>query len=98
MPASWAAASPAPIVRNIATISRRVRGRSASQPRSVVPGTYSIATNTPPSSAPTSNTVTTLGCASRAIAIASRRSRSTSRPRRWRLIATSRSSVTSRAR
>ena len=61
---------------------RLLRADSARYPRKVVPGTYSMATKVPASSSPTSYTVTTLGCASLAMASASRRSRSTSRP--WR--------------
>lgn len=50
--------------------------RSASTSRSVRPGTYSIARNALPPSALWSKTLTTLGCESRATALASRMNRS----------------------
>jgi len=54
------------------TMSRHGRGRSRSQPRSVDPSTSSIATNAWSPVRSTSNTVTTFGWASRAIACASK--------------------------
>jgi hypothetical protein len=44
MPAAWAAARPAPTLRNTSTIERQSRARSASQARSDAPSTSSMAT------------------------------------------------------
>jgi hypothetical protein len=56
-------------------ISRQLRARLRCHWPSVCPTTSSIATNTCSPKAPTSWTVTTLGCETRAIACASRMSR-----------------------
>jgi hypothetical protein len=73
-PARCAAASPRPAAKRTWSASRQVCGRS-SHPRSVPPSTNSIARNTCSPKVPTSWMATTLGCASRAIAWASRSSR-----------------------
>ncbi len=95
IPAACAAASPRPAPRNSSSTACHDRGSRASQRRTVSPGTSSIARNTPPSYVPTSWIATTFGCASRAIACASRSSRdcdAESPPGRTSLIATLRAS------
>jgi hypothetical protein len=100
-PASCAACSPRPPAMNIVTISRQPRSPSASQPLSVAPSTSSIAMNTCSPARPTSYTVTAFGCASLAIAWASRcnltRASTPAPPPRSTLIATLRSSSGSNA-
>jgi hypothetical protein len=73
--AAWAAARPSPAPRNTSSTSRHERGDAASHPRRVRPAASSMATNTRPPAWPTSYTATTLGCATCAIARASRDSR-----------------------
>ena len=77
-PTAWAAASPRPAAMNTRTISRHGRS-TAIHRRSVEPRTNSIATTTSVSVSSTSNTASTLGWLSCAIARASRRMRARSR-------------------
>lgn len=74
-PASWAARSPRLAWMNASRISCGVRGRSSSHAPRVVPEISSIARTTCSPTTTTSKMFTTLGCDRRAIAWASRRSR-----------------------
>ena len=76
MPAAWAAASPRPAATNASTIAAVGRRSARSHSASDSPWISSIATKSRPPAVPTSWTVTTLGWDSRAIARASRSSRS----------------------
>jgi len=100
MPAACAAARPSPAAQYIAMISRADFARSRDHARAVPPATSSIATNTRPSTSPTSYTTTTLGCDSRASACASRSMRASAAGEiaEPTLRATSRASRVSRAR
>ena len=80
IPAPCAASSPRPAATKTSRISSSARGRSRSQERSVPPSTSSIATKSWPCTSAASNTETTLGWESRAIACASRKSRACSSP------------------